>query len=188
MPPEATSPQQRVFGITGWKNAGKTTLLAGLVTELTRRGLAVSTVKHAHHSFEVDEEGRDSWRHRQAGAQQTAIVSSTRWALMRELRNDAEPPLPEMLEKLDPCDLVLIEGYKREAHPKLELVRGDSAGDRPRWPDDASIVAIAAAERPEDCPLPVFSPDDVPAIADFVLAFLGLPVHSDDDERNHATG
>ena len=109
-----------VFGITGWKNSGKTTLVVRLVEEFTARGFRVSTVKHAHHAFDIDREGTDSHRHRVAGASEVALVSGRRWALMHELRDDDEPALGEILARLSPCDLVLIEGYKREAHAKIE--------------------------------------------------------------------
>ncbi|MCG6858150.1 MAG: molybdopterin-guanine dinucleotide biosynthesis protein B [Salaquimonas sp.] len=166
--------ERRLFGVTGWKNAGKTTLVAALVRELASRGYIVSTIKHAHHSFDIDHEGTDSWRHRKAGAQETLLVSRLRWALMHELDED-EPPLEVLIEKLAPCDLVLIEGYKRESHEKIEVIRADSTTDQPRWPDDGTIVALAVAERPQGCTLPNFDPDDVPAIADFIRDRLSLP-------------
>ena len=122
---------QRVFGITGWKNSGKTTLTERLVAELTRRGWKVSTVKHAHHDFDIDKEGTDSFRHRQAGASEVAIVSGRRWALMHELRGEDEPPLDVVLARLAPCDLVLVEGYKRESHKKIETRRADAKDTAP---------------------------------------------------------
>jgi molybdopterin-guanine dinucleotide biosynthesis protein B len=163
-----------VFGITGWKNAGKTTLLARLVAELVGRGYVVSTVKHAHHSFDIDREGTDSWQHRRAGSKETVLVSNRRWAIMHELGDDPEPPMERILAKIEPCDLVLIEGYKREAHDKIEVMRETGRVDPPRWPDDPTIVALASDQRPEDCKLPCFSPDDVTGIANFVLAHTGL--------------
>ena len=111
----------RVIGVAGFKNAGKTTLVEKLVTELTGRGYRVSTIKHAHHSFDIDHEGRDSFRHRAAGAAQVAVVSRHRWAVISELRNNPEPSLDQMLAKLDPCDLVIVEGYKRDGHDKIEV-------------------------------------------------------------------
>jgi molybdopterin-guanine dinucleotide biosynthesis protein B len=115
-----------VFGITGWKNSGKTQLVTRLVAEFTQRGLKVSTVKHAHHNFDVDKPGADSYRHREAGAVEVALVSGRRWALMHELRDQEEPPLEDILARLTPCDLILIEGYKRENHPKIETRRLES--------------------------------------------------------------
>ena len=110
----------RVFGITGWKNSGKTTLTERLVTALSDRGFRVSTIKHAHHGFDIDHAGTDSFRHRAAGAGEVAVVSARRWALMHELRGEDEPLLAQVLETLAPCDLVLVEGYKRDPHPKIE--------------------------------------------------------------------
>jgi len=167
-------PAHRVFGVTGWKNAGKTTLLARLVTELTGRGLVVSTVKHAHHSFDIDREGTDSWQHRRAGSKETVLVSNRRWAIMHELGDDAEPPMEEVLAKMAPCDLVLIEGYKRQAHDKIEVIRDNSRVDAPRWPEDSTIVAVASDRPPDGCELPCFSPDDIAAIANFIVAHTGL--------------
>lgn len=158
-----------VFGVTGWKNSGKTTLLANLVSELSSRGLTVSTIKHAHHSFDIDHEGTDSWKHRKAGAKETALVSANRWAIMHELQGHDEPPLEDILARLGECDLVLIEGYKREGHDKIEVLRGERSRDAPLWPNDTSIVAIAAETRPQDCTLPCFNPDDIASIAGFIL-------------------
>ena len=122
---------QRVFGITGWKNSGKTGLAARLVTEFTRRGYRVSTVKHAHHDFDIDKPGADSFRHREAGAHEVAIVSGTRFAIMHELRDAPEPALADILTRLAPCDLVLIEGYKREPIPKIEARRLEAKNREP---------------------------------------------------------
>jgi len=166
--------ERRIFGVTGWKNSGKTTLVAALVTEFGRRGLTVSTVKHAHHSFDIDREGTDSWKHRKAGTKETLLVSSVRWALMHEFHEEDEPPMEVLLDKLAPCDIVLIEGYKREDHDKIEIIRGESGKDAPRWPDDETIVAIAAKTQPQGCTLPCFSPDDIAGIADFILAHTGV--------------
>lgn len=164
----------RVFGITGWKNSGKTTLTEKLVSELTARGWRVSTVKHAHHDFDIDKQGTDSFRHRQAGASEVAIVSGRRWALMHELRGDAEPSLEAILARLGPVDLVLVEGYKRETHQKIETRRRDSKDDARLSLDDPHIVAIAADQPQADESLPVFDIDDVPAIADFIERTTGL--------------
>ena len=152
-----------VFGVTGWKNAGKTTLVERLVTEFVRRGWRVSTVKHAHHEVDIDRAGTDSFRHRAAGATEVALVGGRRYAIMRE---QSEPPLGEVLARLAPADLILIEGYKREPHANIE-VRGDAPA-KPMAPDDLSIAAIAADEKPEEPGLPWFRRDDIAAIADFV--------------------
>src|SRR5690242_4506755 len=113
----------RIFGLAGWSGSGKTTLMAALLPELVSRGLTVSTVKHAHHAFDIDQPGKDSWRHRQAGAREVMIASNRRWALMHELRDEPEPTLDELLRRLSPVDLVLVEGYKGHSHPKLEVYR-----------------------------------------------------------------
>jgi molybdopterin-guanine dinucleotide biosynthesis protein B len=159
---------QRVFGITGWKNSGKTTLTERLVTELSRRGWKVSTVKHAHHDFDIDKEGTDSFRHRQAGASEVAIVSGRRWALMHELRGEDEPTLDEVLARLAPCDLVLVEGYKRENHSKIETRRTGAKDTTPLSAGDPAILAIASDHPVPDSALPVFDIDDIGAIADFI--------------------
>jgi molybdopterin-guanine dinucleotide biosynthesis protein B len=165
---------QRVFGITGWKNSGKTTLTERLVAELSRRGWKVSTVKHAHHDFDIDKEGTDSFRHRRAGASEVAIVSGRRWALMHELRGENEPTLDEVLARLAPCDLVLIEGYKREGHKKIETRRTDAKDTASLSVGDPTIMAIASDSRVTDGSLPVFDLDDVSAIADFIEKASGL--------------
>jgi len=159
---------QRVFGITGWKNSGKTTLTERLVSELTRRGWKVSTIKHAHHDFDIDKEDTDSFRHRQAGASEVAIVSGRRWALMHELRGEDEPTLELVLARLAPCDLVLVEGYKRESHMKIETRRTGAKDTTPLSPDDPSIMAIASDHPVAGGALPVFGLDDIGAIADFI--------------------
>ncbi len=164
----------RVFGITGWKNSGKTTLTERLVAELTARGYRIATVKHAHHDFDIDKPGADSFRHRAAGAVETAIVSGRRWALMHELRDEPEPALGEILARLSPCDLVLVEGYKREAHAKIEVRRTGARSSEPLCRNDPAIVAIAADHIVDEPHLPVFAIDDVTAIADFILASTGL--------------
>lgn len=164
---------QRVIGVAGFKNAGKTTLVERLVKELTGRGYRVSTIKHAHHSFDIDHEGRDSFRHRAAGATQVAVVSRHRWAVISELRDDPEPPLDEMLAKLDPCDLVIVEGYKRDGHDKIEVRNLDN--DKPELSDeDETIVAVAANGTVTDCPVPVYDRDNIFALADFICGRTGL--------------
>ncbi|SFP57620.1 molybdopterin-guanine dinucleotide biosynthesis protein B [Mesorhizobium sp. NFR06] len=164
----------RVFGITGWKNSGKTTLTEKLVTELVGRGWTVSTVKHAHHDFDIDKPGADSFRHRQAGATEVAIVSDRRWALMHELRNEDEPTLDDILARLAPADIVLVEGYKREAHKKIEARRMEAKDRTPLSANDPNIVAIAADFGVEGEKLPVFDLDDTKSIADFVERSTGL--------------
>jgi molybdopterin-guanine dinucleotide biosynthesis adapter protein len=165
---------RRVFGITGWKNSGKTTLTEKLVAELVRRGWKVSTVKHAHHDFDIDKPGADSFRHRQAGAMEVAIVSGRRWALMHELRNEDEPTLDAILERLAPSDIVLVEGYKREAHKKIETRRLEAKDQTPLAATDPNIVGIAADFAAEGENLPMFDLDDVHSIADFIEGATGL--------------
>lgn len=162
----------RVYGVTGWKNAGKTGLMERLVEEITGRGLSVSTVKHAHHTFDVDHPGRDSYRHRSAGAQQVMLSSRNRWALMSELRGDDEPPLSALLQKLDPVDMILIEGYKRDSHPKVEAYRAET-GNSLIAPGDPTIRAVASDSALE-LDRPVFDLNDTAAIADFILSEVGL--------------
>ncbi|MHC5653939.1 molybdopterin-guanine dinucleotide biosynthesis protein B [Stappia sp. ICDLI1TA098] len=163
-----------LFGVTGWKNSGKTTLVERLVSEIVGRGLTVSTVKHAHHGVDIDTPGTDSFRHREAGAREVALVSAHRIAVMHELRDEEEPALAEIVDRLGPCDLVLIEGFKREGHPKIEARRSASRDKGPLAPGDPAIRAIATDHRCETHGLPVFDLDDVAAMADFILAECGL--------------
>jgi molybdopterin-guanine dinucleotide biosynthesis protein MobB len=163
----------RVYGVTGWKNAGKTGLMERLVAEITGRGFTVSTVKHAHHSTDVDQPGRDSYRHREAGAREVLLASPHRWALMHELRGADEPPLEELLARLSPVDLVLVEGFKREGHPKIEAHRAET-GKPLLASENATIRAVAADSPQPGCALPVFDLDDTAAIADFILSEVGL--------------
>jgi len=137
----------RIFGFAGWSGSGKTTLVEQLVPRLVGRGLRVSLVKHAHHRFEVDQPGKDSYRHRRAGCTEVLITSAVRWALMHELRGDAELRLPDVLARLSPCDLVLVEGYKRHALPKLEIYRTE-LGKPLLHPRDANIVGSPRTPRP----------------------------------------
>jgi len=162
----------RLYGVTGWKNAGKTGLMERLVTEIAGRGLSVSTVKHAHHSFDVDHPGRDSYRHRAAGATEVLLSSRNRFALMHEMRGEEEMPLDALLAKLAPVDLVLVEGYKREPHPKIEAFRAGT-GNALIAPGDPTIRAVAS-DVPLDLDRPVFDLDDTGAITDFILAEVGL--------------
>ena len=162
----------RVYGVTGWKNTGKTTLTERLVAELVGQGLRISTVKHAHHATEIDHPGRDSHRHREAGAGQVIVASPVRWALMTELRGAEEPPLADLLAHLDPCDLVLIEGYKTAPHPKIETHR-KAAGRDLLALQNPTIRAIAS-DGPVGSALPRFDLDDVAGIAQFIRAEVGL--------------
>ncbi|MFV0474408.1 MAG: molybdopterin-guanine dinucleotide biosynthesis protein B [Pikeienuella sp.] len=159
-----------IYGVTGWKNAGKTTLVEGLVAEFVRRGLSVSTIKHAHHGFDLDMEGKDSWRHREAGAAEVLVASDSRFALMRETP-EAPPTLAGLVARLAPVDLVLVEGYKRDRHPKIEVWR-EAGGRAPIAAGDPTIRAIASDDQPET-DRPVLPPDPV-VIADFIIRDLGL--------------
>jgi molybdopterin molybdotransferase/molybdopterin-guanine dinucleotide biosynthesis protein B len=161
-----------VFGITGWKNAGKTGLMERLVVEIIGRGYTVSTLKHAHHTFDVDHPGKDSPRHRIAGASQVLLASTERWALMNEHRGTQEPSLPELLAKLDPVDLILIEGWKRDSHPKVEAWRAET-GNPLIAPNDPTILAVAS-DIGWEIDRPVFDLDDTAVVADFILDYLDL--------------
>jgi molybdopterin-guanine dinucleotide biosynthesis protein B len=162
----------KTFGFAGWSGSGKTTLIEQLIPRLSAHGLAVSLIKHAHHTFDVDHPGKDSWRHRQAGCREVMIGSGVRWALMHELRGEPEPPLGELIGRMSPCDLLLVEGFKRYDMPKLEIHRAEN---RKAWlhPEDPHIVAIASDVKAAS-PLPQFHLDDTDAIARFVLEFNGL--------------
>lgn len=159
----------KVFGIAGWSGSGKTTLLERLIPELTGRGLSVSVIKHAHHGFDLDRPGKDSFRHREAGATQVLMLSGERWVLMHELRGRGEPTLEEQLALLAPCDIVLIEGYKAASVPKIEIHR-PSHGKPPLWPENPYVVAVAT-DADIECPLPRLPLNDAAAVAAFILAF-----------------
>jgi molybdopterin-guanine dinucleotide biosynthesis adapter protein len=163
----------RIFGLAGWSGSGKTTLMTALIPEFVARGVTVSTVKHAHHAFDVDQPGKDSWRHRQAGAREVMVVSERRWALMHELRETPEPPLGDLIEHMSPVDLLLVEGFKRHPHPKIEIYR-PSLGKPRLHPDDRFIVAVAADEALPGLALPWLPLSDAHAIASFILAHQGL--------------
>jgi molybdopterin-guanine dinucleotide biosynthesis adapter protein len=153
----------KVIGLSGWSGAGKTTLLTRLIPHFIAEGLRVSVIKHAHHEFDVDVPGKDSWVHRQSGAAEVLVSSTRRWALMHELRGAVEPKLPELLAKMSRVDLVLIEGFKREPHRKIEVYR--LANGKPLlFPDDPGVVGIASDTAVETT-LPVAHLDDIPAIA-----------------------
>jgi molybdopterin-guanine dinucleotide biosynthesis adapter protein len=162
----------KVFGFAGWSGAGKTTLIRQVIARLTGQGLRVATVKHAHHDFDIDHPGKDSWEHRKAGAAEVLVVSDTRWALMHELNGMPEPSLADLLAKLAPADIVLVEGFKRSPIAKLEVFR--VANDKPPLhPGDPSIIAIAADIAFPDAGRPVLPLDDVAAIAEFIRAHAG---------------
>ena len=163
----------KVYGVVGWKNAGKTTLVERLVGEIAGRGFTVSTVKHTHHKGDVDQKGKDSWRHRRAGARQVILSSSARWAIMTELKGAPEAPLRELLGHLAPVDLVIVEGYKRDDHPKVEVWRAET-GQPLIARDDPTVRAIASNDQPEGARQPVFGLDDIAGVADFILSDLGL--------------
>ena len=162
----------KIYGVVGYKNAGKTGLMERLVTEITGRGFSLSTIKHAHHSFDVDHAGKDSFRHRQAGAHQVLLASRARWALMTELRGADEPPLADLLARLNPVDLVLVEGYKRDAHPKVEAFRAEPNNPLIA-PTDATVRSVAT-DTPVQIDRPVFDLNDTKAIANFILQEVGL--------------
>jgi molybdopterin-guanine dinucleotide biosynthesis adapter protein len=153
----------KVIGLAGWSGAGKTTLLARVIPHLLDKGLRVSVIKHAHHSFDVDVPGKDSWVHRQSGATEVLVSSGRRWALMHELRGAPEPRLPELLRKMSPVDLVIVEGFKSEPHRKIEVYRAAN-GKAMLFPDDPGIVGIATDAELKTT-LPVAHLDDIPAIA-----------------------
>ena len=163
-----------VIGIAGWKKSGKTTLVVRLIEEFTRRGLKVASVKHAHHNFQIDDAETDSARHRRAGAAQVAVVSAKRWALVGELGGAPEPDLAEVLAWLGPCDLVIVEGYKSAAVPKIETRRRAASSRETLADRDPNVIAIAADHAADGRNLPVFSLDDISGIADFIAKFVGL--------------
>jgi len=162
----------KVFGLTGPSGSGKTTVIENVIPLFSAMGLSVSVIKHTHHDFDVDRPGKDSWRQRQAGAKEVLLTSDVRWVLMHELRSEAEPELPEQLARLSPCDLVLVEGFKRQPIPKLEVYRlGNNTA--PGYPADPRIVALATDGNPETT-LPRFTLEDYPGIANFIIRHVGL--------------
>ncbi|NKB29151.1 MAG: molybdopterin-guanine dinucleotide biosynthesis protein B [Rhodobacteraceae bacterium] len=163
----------KLYGVTGWKNAGKTGLMERLVVEFTRRGLRVSTIKHAHHAFDVDQPGKDSHRHRVAGAGQVLVTSAQRWALMTELGSAPEPSLADHLARLDSVDLLLVEGFKRDRHPKIEAWRSDTANPLIAT-QDQTIAAVASDAEIDTGGRPRFDLNDTVAIADFIASELDL--------------
>ena len=163
----------KVFGLAGWSGSGKTTLVRSLIPEITGRGFTVSTIKHAHHAFDVDKPGKDSYEHRAAGATEVMIGSANRWALMHELRGAPEPGLHDLIAQMSPVDLLLVEGFKRETHEKLEIHR-PSVGKPMLCLDDPNIVAMASDGVIQGLSIPLLDLNDVPGIADFVLGHVGL--------------
>jgi|SRR5579872_6688983 len=159
----------RIIGLAGWSGSGKTTLVTSVIPVLVKRGLEVATVKHAHHEFDTDQPGKDSWLHRKAGAREVAIVSSRRWAIVHELGDAPEPPLADMLAKLSPVDLVIVEGFKRHRHPKLEVFRA-AVGKPLLHPDDDCIVAVATDAPLPQAQVPVLMLDDLDGIANMLQA------------------
>ncbi len=173
--------QPKVFGIVGWKNSGKTTLIERLIREFGARGLSVSTIKHVHHAFDIDVPGKDSYRHREAGAQEVLVTSGGRWALMHELRGAPEPDLNKLVEHLSPCDLVLVEGFKCDTHPKIEVLR--ASGDEGRIADkDKTVCAIATDYPALTGRHPYLSLSDAGAIADFITRHCNLVCASGEGE------
>jgi len=162
----------KIFGFAGWSGSGKTTLIEQLIPRFVKRGLRVSMIKHAHHSFDVDQPGKDSYRHRQAGCSEVMVVSDRRWVIMHELRGEPEPSLEDQIERISPCDLLLVEGHKHYPLPKLEIWRKDN-GKPLLHPDDAHIVAIAS-DGPLDIELPRFDLNDHKGIEDFILSYNGF--------------
>lgn len=163
----------KVLGFAGFSGSGKTTLIEQVIPHLVQAGLRVSLVKHAHHKFDVDQPGKDSYRHREAGCTEVLITSDARWALMHELRGSAEPSLQEQLARLSPCDVAIVEGFKREAIAKIEVHRREA--DSPLlFPDDRNIIAIATDEVLETT-LPQLDVNDGRAVAEFVLSYVGSP-------------
>jgi len=160
----------RVIGLAGWSGAGKTTLLTKLIPLLTERGLRVATIKHAHHSFEVDHPGKDSYEHRKAGASEVIVSSARRWVQIHEAAGSPEATLPQLLRRLSPCDLVLVEGYKREKHPKLEVFR-EAVGKSALHPQDRDIVAVASDRAFPAAGVPVANLEDIAQIADLIIAY-----------------
>jgi len=167
-----TEGAMQVLGLTGWSGSGKTTLLTAMLPHLIARGLAVSTIKHAHHAFDLDQPGKDSWRHRQSGAREVMVASSVRWALMHEVAGE-EPSLTDLLARLSPVDLVVVEGFKANPHPKIEVHR-PALGRPPIWPGRPDIVAIACDEAPSVAAPPLLPLNDPAAVADWALRYLQI--------------
>jgi molybdopterin-guanine dinucleotide biosynthesis protein B len=162
----------KIFGFAGWSGSGKTTLIEKLIPRFVKLGLRASLIKHAHHTFDVDQPGKDSYRHRAAGASEIMVTSSRRWVLMHELRGAHEPTFEEQIRHFSPCDLLLVEGFKHAPIPKLEVWRAET-GEPLLHPNDPHIVAVASDQR-VDTPLPVLPLDDDAMVSQFILAHLKL--------------
>ncbi len=163
----------KTFGVVGWSGSGKTTLVVRLLPELIGRGLRVSTMKHTHHNVDVDRPGKDSYEHRRAGAGEVLVASSARWALLHEIRDNPEPDMDELIGRMAPCDLVLIEGFKRHRHPKGEVYRAAN-GKALLCREDPTVLAVASDGPLPDAPVPVLDLNDVSAVADFIVENCGL--------------
>lgn len=168
LPIDTVARAPRVFGLAGWSGSGKTHVIARLIPTLIARGFRVSTLKHAHHRFDIDHPGKDSHTHREAGATEVLISSAHRFALLHELRDEAEPTLPDLLTRLSPVDLVLVEGFKHDPIPKLEIHR-PAIGKAPLWDTDSWIVAVASDAALSGCTKPLLGLDDIDRIADLVI-------------------
>ena len=158
----------KIFGLAGWSGSGKTTLIVNLIPELVGRGLSVSTMKHAHHDFDIDQPGKDSYEHRQAGASEVMISASKRWALMHEVRNEGEPCVDDLIARLTPVDLLLVEGFKWHAHAKMEIHR-PILGKPLLQNDDPHIIAVASDQNIDNLSVPVFDLNNIVGIADFII-------------------
>lgn len=167
----------KIFGLSGWSGAGKTTLMEALLTRFVALGLDVSTLKHAHHSFDIDVPGKDSYRHRAAGAAEVLVSSANRWALIHELRGETEPDFEALVAHMTPVDLLLVEGFKSHAHAKLEIHR-PALGKPLLWPNDPYVVAVASDQPLAGVPLPVLSLDDHSSIVKFILRHVKLEPRS----------
>jgi len=158
----------QIFGLAGWSGSGKTTLMVNLIPELVGRGLSVSTMKHAHHDFDIDQPGKDSYEHRLAGASEVMISASKRWALMHEVRGDNEPSIDELITRMTPVDLLIVEGFKSHAHPKMEIHRPE-LGKPLLQSNDPEFIAVASNEKLINLTVPVFNLNDIIGIADFII-------------------
>ena len=164
----------KIFGLAGWSGSGKTTLIVKLIPLIIGKGLTVSTIKHAHHAFDIDRPGKDSFEHRQSGAKEVLISSANRWALMHELPEEREPPLSELIKRMSVVDLLLVEGFKWESHPKIEVYRS-SLGKPLLQPDDKNIIAVACDEKLNNITVPKLQLSYVSEIAEFILTTLKIP-------------
>ncbi|MEQ8227399.1 MAG: molybdopterin-guanine dinucleotide biosynthesis protein B [Rhodospirillales bacterium] len=174
----------KVFGLVGWSGSGKTTLLVHLIPELTSRGLSVSTMKHTHHNFDIDQKGKDSYEHRAAGATEVMLTSGRRWVLQREFRDEEEPDMDDLIARMAPVDLILIEGFKRHRHAKLEVFRA-SVGKSLLAAEDDTIVAVASDASVDGVTCPVLDMNDVGAVADFIVAHCGLAASTQTGKMSH---